>query len=897
MVNFTVDQLRSIMNLTNNIRNMSVIAHVDHGKSTLTDSLVQKAGIIASNKAGDARFTDTRADEQERGITIKSTGISMYFEFDIAAERAADAADVAEEAKEAADEEAAATAAATASAGGAAAAPAEEAAAAAAPAEDAPEGETVVTITDKSFLINLIDSPGHVDFSSEVTAALRVTDGALVVVDCIEGVCVQTETVLRQAIQERIRPVLVLNKVDRCVLELQLPPEEAYQSFQKSIENVNVIVATYHDEALGDLTLSPFAGKIAFGSGLHQWAFTIKRFARTYAIKLKTTRGKMIKRLWGDSFFKKEGNKWTNKNDGGKNKRGFCQFIMDPIMQLFDAIMTEKDEKVVKMLKALDIVLKGDERDLKGKPLLKRVMQKWLPAGDAILEMIVMHLPSPREAQKYRTPMLYEGPEDDECAIAMKNCDPTGPLMMYVSKMVPTSEKGRFYAFGRVFSGTIAGGQKVRIMGPNYVPGGKSDLWVKNVQRTIIMMGRTVEHVPDIPAGNTCGLVGVDAYLIKTGTLTTSEVAHNIKQMKYSVSPVVRVAVECKNAADLPKLVEGLKRLAKSDPLVQITQEGESGQNIIAGAGELHLEICLKDLVDDFMGGAEIRVSDPVVSYRETVIEKSSQTVLSKSANKHNRLFAEVENMNPDLQAEIEDGKVRADPKDAKEQARYLADKYGFDPADVGPKKLWAFGPDGNGPNWLMDATRAVAYLNEIKESVNSGFQWGVRAGPLCEEQCRGVIMKLLDVTLHADAIHRGMGQILPTARHVLFAGIYTARPTLMEPMYVADITVPVDSTGGVYATLSLRRGEIVEEIPKPGTPMTEIRAYLPVNMSFGFTKELRANTGGKAFPQCSFDHWSTMNGDPFTSGNRVYDIVMETRKRKALRADLPPLDEYLDRL
>ena len=231
--------------------------------------------------------------------------------------------------------------------------------------------------------------------------------------------------------------------------------------------------------------------------------------------------------------------------------------------------------------------------------------------------------------------------QDDECSVAMKNCDPNGPLMMYVSKMVPTVDTTRFYAFGRVFSGTIATGQKVRIMGPNYVPGKKTELWVKNIQRTVIMMGRTVEQVPDIPAGNTCALVGVDAYLVKTGTITTHDDAFNIRQMKYSVSPVVRVAVDCKNAADLPKLVEGLKRLAKSDPLVQITQE-ESGENIIAGAGELHLEICLKDLQEDFMGGTEIRVSDPVVSYRESVADKSNQTCLSKSPNKHNRLFAEV---------------------------------------------------------------------------------------------------------------------------------------------------------------------------------------------------------------------------------------------------------------
>jgi elongation factor 2 len=224
------------------------------------------------------------------------------------------------------------------------------------------------------------------------------------------------------------------------------------------------------------LTLEPTTGKVAFGSGLHQWGFTLKKFAKTYAKKFKTTRAKMMKRLWGNQFFKKGENKWTNKSDGGKHKRGFVAFILDPIYQLFDAIMNEKADKVVKMLKTIGVTLKGDEKDLVGKPLLKRVMQKWLPAGDAVLEMIVMHLPSPRDAQKYRTDSLYEGPVDDECAVAMRNCDPEGPLMMYVSKMVPTNDKGRFYAFGRVFSGKIATGQKVRIMGPNYVPGKKTEL-------------------------------------------------------------------------------------------------------------------------------------------------------------------------------------------------------------------------------------------------------------------------------------------------------------------------------------------------------------------------------------------------------------------------------------
>merc|ERR1719476_1311583 len=249
----------------------------------------------------------------------------------------------------------------------------------------------------------------------------------------------------------------------------------------------------------------------------------------------------------------------------------------------------------------LGIVLKGDDKSLQGKPLMKRTMQIWINAADTLLSMIVTKLPSPRVAQKYRVENLYEGPMDDEGAAAIRNCDPAGPVMMYVSKMVPTSDKGRFYAFGRVFSGTVATGQKCRLMGPNYVVGKKEDLCIKAIQRTILMMGRYTEPIEDVPCGNICGLVGVDQFLVKTGTLTTFEQAHNMKQMKFSVSPVVRVAVEPKDPQHLPKLVEGMKRLAKSDPMV-LCVSSESGEHIIAGAGELHLEICLKDLEEDHAG-------------------------------------------------------------------------------------------------------------------------------------------------------------------------------------------------------------------------------------------------------------------------------------------------------
>lgn len=853
MVNFTVDEIRVLMDRKKNIRNMSVIAHVDHGKSTLTDSLVGKAGIIAAQKAGEMRFTDTRKDEQERCITIKSTAVSMFFPL---------------------------------------------------PERDAiyVKGDGQLDYeTDSSgnkkpytgFLINLIDSPGHVDFSSEVTAALRVTDGALVVVDCVSGVCVQTETVLRQAIGERIKPVLFMNKMDRALLELQLEQEDLYQTFQRIVENTNVIIATYGEETgpMGNIMVDPSIGSVGFGSGLHGWAFTLKQFAEMYAEKFGIQGEKLMKNLWGERYFDAATKKWTNSGDG-KVKRGFCQFVLDPIYKVFDCVMNVKKDETTKLLEKLSIKLPVEERDLESKPLLKAVMRRWLPAGDTLLQMICIHLPSPVTAQKYRTDLLYEGPQDDESAVAMKTCDPNGPLMMYISKMVPTSDKGRFYAFGRVFSGKVATGLKCRIQGPNFTPGKKEDLYEKSIQRTVLMMGRYVEPIEDVPCGNICGLVGVDQYLVKSGTITTFKDAHNLRVMKFSVSPVVRVAVEPQNPADLPKLVEGLKRLAKSDPMVQCLFE-ESGEHIVAGAGELHLEICLKDLEEDH-ACIPLKKSDPVVSYRETVSAESDQVCLSKSPNKHNRLYMKAVPMPDGLPEDIDKGDINA-RDEPKNRGKILADKFGYDVNEA--RKIWCFGPDGTGPNILVDVTKGVQYLNEIKDSVVAGFQWATKEGVLCDENLRGVRFDLHDVTLHADAIHRGGGQIIPTARRCLYACIITAKPRLLEPVYLVEIQCPEAAVGGIYGVLNRRRGHVFEESQVAGTPMFVVKAYLPVNESFGFTADLRSNTGGQAFPQCVFDHWQILPGDPFDSSTKPAQIVVDTRKRKGLKEGLPDLANYLDKL
>jgi elongation factor 2 len=695
-------------------------------------------------------------------------------------------------------------------------------------------------IKEEEYLINLIDSPGHVDFSSEVTAALRVTDGALVVVDTVEGVSVQTETVLRQAMQEKIRPVLMVNKIDRSILELKLDGEAMYQSFLRVIDMANVVIETYKSEDMGDIQVNPSAGNVAFGSGKDQYAFTLAKFARLYSKKFGISQEKMMEKFWGDNYFDAKEKKWRTDGETEDNRslrRCFAQFIMDPICKLCQNIIDGNVEGYLKMLKVLELELTQEDKLLSGKQLLKAVMSKWLPAADCLLEMMVKHLPSPRVAQQYRTSYLYEGPQEDKIAYAMRKCDPNGPLSIYISKMVPAADKGRFYAFGRVFSGTVASGQRVRILGANFKPGKKDDLYEKNITRTVLMMGRTVESIPDVPCGNTVALSGVDQYLIKTGTIGSVEIpideAYPIRCMKYSVSPVVRVAVKPKNPADLPKLVEGLKKLAKSDPLVLCEFE-ESGENVIAGCGELHVEICLNDLEKDY-AQCELIKSDPVVTYKETMTAQYDGPAMAKSQNKHNRIHGTAGPLHEDLPDLIENGDI-SPSMDIKARGKRLADEFDWEKDDT--LKIWCFGPDNSGPNVVVDVTKGVQYMNEIKESMVSAFQWTSKQGVLCDENMRGMRFNVTDCELHTDAIHRGGGQIMPTARRLYYALQMLTEPTLLEPIFSCDITAPADCMGGVYQSLNQRRGQVVEEIQITGTPLNLVS--LVSNLGQGFPARLR---------------------------------------------------------
>ncbi|TBU20335.1 elongation factor 2 [Hamiltosporidium tvaerminnensis] len=896
MVDLSIKKVEEMMKNQLNIRNISVIAHVDHGKSTLTDTLVIKAKI-ASQESGGGRYMDTRADEQERGITIKSTAISMHFELP----------------------------------------------------ESVLKGHLNQKHNGNEFLINLIDSPGHVDFSSEVTAALRVTDGAIVVVDCVDGICVQTETVLRQAVAEKIRPTVCLNKVDRALLELQESKAQLYARFRRRVEDFNaklqMITLGKEDSRFPIHNLQPELNEFSFCSGLQGWGFTLRQFASFYAerfnVKDKPEGEKRIcKMLWANDVFYTAEDPFdttgTFKKQGSPEKAPFIVFILNPIYTVRDYCMAVQHENLRNFLTKYNVTLPTDLPN-EPKTLFKLVMRTWLPAADTMLEQIILQLPSPVLSQSYRYDSLYEGPVDDIVALGIKNAavdsfkcsdqmssemmqklnikvdannnavdannNPidannymvdvnnnvvSAPLAVYISKMVPYSDN-RFIAFGRVFSGKVTPGMKVRVQGPDYVPGSKNDLFIANIQRTVVMMGRTVKDVSMCPAGNIIGLIGIDDKLKKTGTITNTDVAHNIKGMKFSVSPVVKYSVSPLNPVDLPKLKAGLAKLSKSDPL-SVVNFSDNGELTIAGAGELHLEVCLKDLEEDY-AGVKIVYGEPCVSYLEGIRNSVLEPKMCKSSNKHNRIYMTCSSLDPAVVENLENGKLVV--RDPKERVAAFNSVLGI--RDDWIKKIMFYGPEDKGPNLFVDATKGIAYLNEVKEYLREGFRDVTSKGPLIEEKLRGVRFELTDMVLHSDAIHRTGNQITMPVSEVCRGLIMAATPVLYEPIFRIEVNVATEAMSEVIALLATRRGD-AEEVKEDGSSRTNIYGILPVKESFGFNAALMKVTRGQASSSLCFSHYEVMPGNLAMEGSLMHEVVTTIRNKKRF-GKLKSADEYFDRL
>ena len=902
-----LETIQAIMNQPANIRNCTIIGTVEHGRLELEDVLDERAGLRLNCPAEAPRPVQRKVDgDEDEDKERRAPSITLYHrEILPEPEPEEEELHIGRQVSEAPEAQPAAIA--------------------------EPEQEP------QEFILNLIDSQGYADFSTDKPSALRISDGALVVVNCIEGMAFATETALRQALGERIKPVMAINGLDQGFLMLQMDWESFYNNLVKHIDRVNSVVDTYHDDTMGDNQVHPSLGSVAFTAGAHQWGFTLPQFARFYSRKFKISEEKMCDRLWGDYYFVPVDKQW--KRSGLPQFRAFNLFILDPIGKIFSACMNDQMEKLNKMLVALGFRLKKGDLELGGgKELLKRCMRTWLPMDKALLDMLTKHLPSPVQAQKYRADILYAGPADelDECYRGIRECSPTAPLMLYVSKMAKAAEKGRYIAFGRVFAGAASADSPIRIMGPNYLPGRKEDLFAhKRILGMIFFAGKRQEPVDCVIAGNIVGLTGIDHFLTTAGTLTSSQEAWPICELTRSTSPVVRCAVQPLDPMHLPKVMDALRELKLADSLVHVVVE-ENGKINVCGPHQHHLEAAVDELRNSILSHREcpLQVSDLVVSYTETVSQAMTEACISISPNSANRIFFKATPLTEYVSKQIEAGEitfresVAGDDEISDIDDTDFAAITSFAPdsplkakksvadgmldrqqrisqmslakrveVETG-RRVWAFGPGTRGPNILLDATRGNSgALHEVKDSICASFAWVTKEGVLCEENMRGVGMKVIDVALHKDSFQRGTGQILPTARRVMYAAQMLSAPRLMEPVYLVDIVCSEEALDDVEHCLDQRRGEVFEEIPREGTVLRYLKAYLPVAMSFDFHDALRLQAHGQAFAHFVFDHWKLVDGDPLAPGpNELLDkIITPLRISKGLPPAIPTVKRYMD--
>ncbi len=723
-----IARVAALMGDLTHVRNIGTAAHIDHGKTTLSDSLLSGAGLISEELAGQQLALDYDEQEQARGITINAVNASM-----------------------------------------------------------------VHTYKGEQFLINLIDTPGHVDFGGDVTRAMRALDGVILVVCAVEGVMPQTETVIRQAMKEAVRPVLFINKVDRLINELKVTPEEMQRRFVKIITEVNERIARYAPEGFGkDWQVKVETGTVAFGSAYHKWATSVP-------------------------WMKEKGITFKEIYDG-------CR--------------------------------KGEQREL----------SKASPVHEVILNMTVLHHPHPLIAQKYRIPRIWHGDPESPVGKAMLGADSKGPIALMVNKIIVDPHAGEV-AVGRLYSGTLERGK------PVYIAGMGDRRY--NVALVAVAVGADRMQVDRVMAGNMAAVSGLRDAI--SGSTVSSERIEPFEPIIHYSEPVVTVAIEAKHTRDLPKLIEVLRSIAKADPSIVAEINSETGEHLISGMGELHLEITQYRITNEHK--VEINTSPPIVVYRESVQGPSPGAFEGKSPNKHNKFYIEVEPLEQAIVDAIKAGDIpsRERIKDKKVMA----------------EKFVEFGWDKNkakGVTWiqdtsiLVDGTKGIQNLHETMELCKDAFIEVCNRGPLSGEKTMALKATLVDAKLHEDSIHRGPGQVIPAMRAAVYGSMVTAGTALMEPYQRVFINVPNDVMGSATRELQQRRGDIVDM--KSEGEITIIEALTPVAEMFGFASAIRSATQGRAL-------WSTENaGFKRVPRDIQLDVVRKIRERKGLKLE-PPTAEY----
>ncbi|KAJ3086678.1 U5 small nuclear ribonucleoprotein component [Quaeritorhiza haematococci] len=805
--------LADMMEFPERIRNVAVVGHLHHGKTTFMDMLVSQTHFVDWDLDRYERYTDVHELERDRGCGIKAMPMSLIMQ----------------------------------------------------------------DLKGISYLMNLFDTPGHVNFADEVTAAIRICDGALLVVDVVEGVMANTEKIIRHLVSENIPIILVVNKVDRLILELKLPPADAYFKLKHTIEEVNAVL----NQCSEDLRVSPELGNVVFASSQTGWCFTLKSFAQMYAENYENfDTDEFAKRLWGDIYFDQTTRKFRRRPNENASKRTFVQFILEPLFKLYAQY-------------AMDV-----------KPLLRLVCERFFGDARGLVNMIMKKIPSPIENAVAKVEHIYTGAMSSKHAVAMKKCDPNGPLMIHVVKLYNADDMGSFSVFGRIMSGTVTQGQAVRVLGEGYTPDDEEDMAVKEVESISVYESRYKVKVTAASAGNWVLLSGVDASIIKTATIVDNVPQDEedpvciFRPLRYNTTAVLKVAVEPVNPTELPKMLDGLRKVNKSYSILQ-TKVEESGEHIILGTGELYLDCVLHDL-RRLYAEIDIKVADPVVKFCETVVETSSLKCFAETPNKKNKITMIAEPLEKGITEDIENLKVTIDMPQ-KQIGDFFVENYNWDL--LASRNIWAFGPDSAGPNVLVNDTLPSetdkVLLDAVRDSIRQGFQWGTREGPLADEPIRNVKFRILDATIAKESIYRGGGQIIPTARRVCYSAFLMATPRLMEPVYYVEIQAPADCVSAVYTVLARRRGHVTQDIPKAGSPLYTVKAYLPAIDSCGFETDLRTHTQGQAFCQQMFDHWQIVPGDPLDKSivlrplepspaqHLARDFMIKTRRRKGLSEDV----------
>jgi len=720
-----VEQCERLMDNPDQIRNIAIAAHVDHGKTTLTDNLLAGAGMISDETAGEQLAMDTEEDEQERGITIDAANVSMTHEYD-----------------------------------------------------------------GQDHLVNLIDTPGHVDFGGDVTRAMRAVDGALVVVDAVEGAMPQTETVVRQALREGVKPALFINKVDRLISELQEGPQEMQERLLDVIADVNELIRgmTEDRDDIDDWTVSVEDGTVGFGSALYKWGVSMPSMQRT-----------------GIDFG--------------------------------DIIDLERADK-------------------------RQELHERTPLSDVVLDMVAEHFPNPIEAQPRRIPTIWRGDADSDLAHDMRDVSPDGEVVLMVTDIGIDPHAGEIAA-GRVFSGTLEKGQDLYVSGT---------AGTNRVQSVGIYMGGEREEVDRVPAGNIAAVTGLKDAI--AGSTVSSVEMTPFESIEHISEPVITKSIEAQSMDDLPKLIETLRQVSKEDPTISIEINEDTGEHLISGQGELHLEVQTQRIERN--QGIPVNTGEPIVVYREAPTE-ASREVEGRSPNNHNRFYITVEPLPQEIIDAIKLGEVSMDMPE--QERREVLQDLGMD-KDTTQNVEHMFKS-----NIFIDDTKGIQHLNETMELVLEGLDEALEDGPLAAEPVEGALFRLHDARLHEDAIHRGPAQVIPAVRDAVHRSLIDGKIRLLEPIQDVRIDVPSEHMGAASGEIQGRRGR-VDDMYQEGDLMV-VEGIAPVEEMIGFSSDIRSATEGRA-------SWNTENaGFRVLSDNMQREIIMDIRERKGMKTELPESVDY----